>query len=296
MKIDLHIHSKEGSDGRMSLDGIFREAERRGVNLISITDHDSIECQAEAVRLARRHRITYLTGLELNISFSHPDNPGGKPVSLDCLGYGIDISEVTLIGKLRELRAYRRTRAERVMEKVNEELGREGKPLLGPDDIRVMEESVDGTFGRPHIADHLVARGLAVSRQEAFDRYLVKSNVPKMPVSLEEAASLIRGAGGLMVLAHPNHSRGTSLASMTGSLAGQQEIIKKTMLPHLDGIECWHSAHHPETASAYLEFARREKLIVTGGSDCHQLPVIIGTVEVPAWVASQPLLRQREMQ
>jgi len=280
----------------MPIDWIFEEAERRGVGLISITDHDSIECQARGIGLARKHGMAYITGLEMNISFSDSAFRDGKPVSLDCLGYGFDITHRPLRTKLEELRAYRRTRGERIVEKVNRELAAEGKPLLGSDDLRAIEESVDGTFGRPHIADYLVARGSAESRQQAFDRYLVKCNVPKMPVSLEEASALIRGAGGVVVLAHPGHPRGTSLVSFTESLSAQQGIIRRRMLPYLDGIECWHSSHCPGTAEAYMEFAASESLIVTGGSDCHQQPVLIGTVHVPAWVGEQAHLKSKEIQ
>lgn len=291
--IDLHIHSREGSDGRMPLKLIFEEAERRGLSLLSITDHDSMESQAKALVLARDRRISYISGLELNISFSHRDYRDGKPFSLDCLGYGVDIDNISLLAKLEELRAYRRRRAQLIMDKVNGVLVSEGKPLLGDDDIREVMENVDGTFGRPHIADHLVKKNLAASRQEAFDRYLVRCNVPKMPVSLEEAASLIRGAGGVIVLAHPNNPRGTSLYTMTKSLDQQQRIIKEAMLSHLDGLECWHSSHDLETVSSYLKFARDQNMTVTGGSDCHQQPLIIGTVNVPAWVAGQHELKKR---
>ncbi len=293
MKIDLHIHSKEGSDGRMPLVKIFDEAERRGVTFISITDHDSIKCQADALNLAREHRMTYITGVEINISFSDPEYRDGKAVSLDCLGYGMNITDRALSGKLEELRIYRRRRAKLILEKINRQLQAEGKALLGERDIKAIEESVDGTFGRPHIADYLVLKNITASRQEAFDRYLVKCNVPKLPVTLEEASTLIRGAGGVIVLAHPNHPRGTSLVSLTQSLEEQHGIIKKRMRPYLDGVECWHSTHTPEVINAYLEFARREDFIVTGGSDCHQQPVIMGTLDIPAWVADQPKIKSR---
>jgi hypothetical protein len=277
----------------MPLVEIFDEAARRGINLISITDHDSIKCQDDGLNLARKHRMNYITGVEINISFSDPGYRDGKPASLDCLGYGIDITNDSLAVRLEELRQYRQVRAESIMEKLNTELKAEGKRLLDDKDIKSIEESVDGTFGRPHIADYLVKKQITASRQEAFDRYLVKCNVPKMPVSLEEASTLIKGAGGLIVLAHPNHPRGTSLVSLTKSLAEQHEIIKKRMLPYLDGVECWHSSHTPETTDAYLEFARSENLIVTGGSDCHQQPVIMGTLDIPEWVAEQPELKSR---
>ena len=153
-------------------------------------------------------------------------------------------------------------------------------------DLEAIEETVDGSFGRPHIANYMVKKGIVPDRQAAFDHYLVKCNVPKMPVSLEEASELIRGAGGKLVFAHPNNPKGTSLVTLTKSIQEQHQIIKEKMLPYLDGIECWHSIHDRETTSAYLNFANKEGLMVTGGSDCHQQPVIMGTVAIP-YVAEQ---------
>jgi predicted metal-dependent phosphoesterase TrpH len=154
-------------------------------------------------------------------------------------------------------------------------------------DLEAIEETVDGSFGRPHIANYMVKKGIVADRQSAFDYYLVKCNVPKMPVSLEEASKLIRGAGGKLVFAHPSNPKGTSLVKFTKSVQEQQQIIKETMLPYLDGIECWHSIHDRETTASHLSFAKKHGLLVTGGSDCHQQPVIMGTVDVPVYVAKQ---------
>ena len=155
------------------------------------------------------------------------------------------------------------------------------------EDLAAIDETVEGAFGRPHIANYMVKKGVVSSKQEAFDKYLVKCNVPKMPVSLQEASNLIRRADGKLMLAHPNDPNGTSLVSLTSSINEQQQIIRETMLPFLDGIECWHSRHDPESVVKYLEFARQEGLMVTGGSDCHQKPVLMGTVDVPTLVAEQ---------
>jgi len=133
----------------------------------------------------------------------------------------------------------------------------------------------------------MMRKGLVSNRQEAFNRYLVKCNVPKMPLSLEEASGLIRGAGGKLMLAHPNNRKGTSLVSLTSSLKEQHQIIRESMLEYIDGVECWHSAHDPKTVIAYVQFARQEGLMMTGGSDCHQQPVIMGTIGVPDFVARQ---------
>ena len=69
MKIDLHIHTKTGSDGAFSIEEVFREAKKRNIDLMSITDHDSIDCQARAIALAKEYGINYVTGVELTSHF-----------------------------------------------------------------------------------------------------------------------------------------------------------------------------------------------------------------------------------
>jgi predicted metal-dependent phosphoesterase TrpH len=150
-----------------------------------------------------------------------------------------------------------------------------------------MLEGVDGILSRPHIADYLIKKGVVADRQEAFDKYLVKCDVPKYPLSLEEAATLVKGAGGKIVLAHPNDPNGTSLISITQDLSEQTTIVHAQMLDYIDGIECWHSRADKTTTEHYIDFCRKNNLMMTGGSDCHQKPILMGTVAVPDWVAAQ---------
>jgi predicted metal-dependent phosphoesterase TrpH len=133
----------------------------------------------------------------------------------------------------------------------------------------------------------MINKGIVADRKEAFTKYLIKCNVPKYPLQLEEASTLLRNAGGIVVLAHPNDPYGTSLAKLTKSLQEQTTIIKQSMLPYIDGIECWHSRNTPETTKHYLTFSKKHGLKMTGGSDCHQKPIIMGTVKVPDFVAQQ---------
>jgi predicted metal-dependent phosphoesterase TrpH len=288
MKIDLHIHSRDGSDGHWGLEEIFAEAvEKRKLGLLSITDHDSINAQEQAVALARSYGVAYLTGVELNVTFSHPDYKGGKPISLDCLGYQYDIGNAAFVEKLAALRGYRKQRAERILENINREVAKEGLPALTAADLDAIQAGADGALGRPHIAAYLVRKGLVDTQQEAFDRYLITCDVPKMPLSLKEASHLIRGAGGKLILAHPNDPNGTSLVPLTPSVQEQVQIIQDAMLAYIDGVECWHSRHDGETAAAYESFARGRGLMVTGGSDCHQHPVLMGEVAVPDSVGEQ---------
>ncbi|OGN97172.1 MAG: hypothetical protein A2Y89_03865, partial [Chloroflexi bacterium RBG_13_51_18] len=206
MKIDLHIHTKTGSDGALPIDEVFSEAKKRGINFLSITDHDNITHQEKAKELASANGLKYVTGVELNVTLNY----NNKSVSLDFLGYGYDYLNTALNEKLGVMKEHREKRARQIIDNLNSEFKKENRPLFTGEDLQKIQESVDGIISRPHIADYLIKKGIVTSRQEAFDRYLVKCDVPKYPLPLEEAAALLRGAGGKAVLAHPNDPNGTS--------------------------------------------------------------------------------------
>jgi predicted metal-dependent phosphoesterase TrpH len=287
MMIDLHIHSKNCSDGAMFIEEIVKEAKARNIGLMSITDHDIIGCQKKAEALSKKNGIKYVYGIELSVSLSHPEHTKDKLIPLDLLGYEYDINNNELKKKLQQLRNYREERATKILELMNSEFEKEGIHKLTTDDWSQIQASADGVIGRPHIADYLVKKRIVRNRQEAFEKYLVKCNVPKYPLHVEEASRLVRNAGGIVVLAHPNDPYGISLIKLTTSLQKQTEIIEDSLLRHIDGIECWHSRNTAETTKHYVNFAKKHGLIMTGGSDCHQKPIIMGTVQVPDFVAEQ---------
>jgi predicted metal-dependent phosphoesterase TrpH len=281
MKIDLHIHSSTGSDGALTLEEIFVEAVKRNIELLSITDHGAVHHQGEAQKLAAEHNIRYVTGVELNVSFPY----GGKDRSLDFLGYGYDYKNTALNEKLAVMQKFDSERALKILENLNSEFRKADLPLFTEEDLAGMQEGIEGVLSRPHIADYLVKKKIVTDRQEAFDRYLVACNVPRFPLRLEEASRLIHEAGGKLLLAHPNDGNGTSLFAFTKSLAEQTELIQNEMMDFIDGIECWHSRSDEETIAHYTAFCYEKSLMMTGGSDCHQKPLLLGTVDVPDFVA-----------
>jgi predicted metal-dependent phosphoesterase TrpH len=286
VRIDLHIHTKTCSDGNLTIEEVFREAKNRAIDFISITDHDSVGCQKRATDLAKDHGMSYITGIELNVTFHYPE--GYKDVSLDFLGYGYDIEDQELNNKLQLLKEHRGKRAHQILQNLSVEFDKEGIERFTEKDIKKIEDSVDGVFGRPHIANYLIEKRIVRDKQEAFDRYLVRCNVPKYPLSLAEASRLIRNAGGVMIHAHPNDPNGTSLVTITRDLEEQTKLIEKYMLQYVDGVECWHSRHDERATARYIEFARKHNMLMTGGTDCHQKPIIMGTLRIPDWVAEQP--------
>jgi predicted metal-dependent phosphoesterase TrpH len=285
MKIEVHIHTRTCSDGNLPIEEVFQEAKNRNIDLISITDHDSIDCQERAIALARKHGISYITGVELNVAFHYPE--GNKDISLDFLGYGYDIGNKELRSKLHLLKEHREKRARQILDNLNIEFDKEGIERFTEEDLKEIEDSVDGVFGRPHIANYLVEKGIVKDKDEAFDKYLVKCNVPKYPLSLAEASKLIKNAGGVLVHAHPNDSHGTSLVSITSDLDEQTRVIEEYMLQYIDGVECWHTRPDEKSTAHYIEFARKHNMVMTGGSDCHQKPILMGTLDIPDWVAEQ---------
>ena len=285
MKIDLHIHTRTCSDGNLSIDDVFKEAKARNINLIAITDHDSIDCQERAIVLAKDYGIFYITGVELNITFQYPDE--NRDISLDFLGYQYDINNKNLKDKLQLIKEHRKRRGYLILERLNAEFDKENIKRLSAQDIDNIQANADGVFGRPHIAEYLIQKNIVGSMQEAFERYLGKCDIPKYPLSLAEASSLIRNAGGRLIHAHPNDPNGTSLLSIKPVLEAQTKIIETYMLEYIDGIECWHIRNNVKTTAHYIKFSKRYRLLMTGGSDCHQRPLVMGTIDIPDWVATQ---------
>jgi 3',5'-nucleoside bisphosphate phosphatase len=286
MTIDLHIHSS-ASDGKLTAQELIAEAKNRKIGFMAITDHDNISCQSVAIEVAKKAEIDYITGVELNVTFSNPKYKEGKPFSLDFLGYQFGHKNKPLLQKLALMAKYREERGAKILDNLNTEFRKENIQQLTTEDLRKIQDTVDGSLGRPHIADYLVKKGIVKDRLEAFNKYLVKCDVPKYPLPLEEASKLIHDAGGKLVLAHPTDQCGISLLPITKVLSEQTQIIQETMLTYIDGIECWHLSHTPESTNHYIAFAKKHGLIMTGGSDCHQKPIIMGSVDIPSWVAGQ---------
>lgn len=286
MLIDMHIHSI-CSDGLYTAEEILLKASELGIGLISITDHDSIASQKSAKLLADEYGIRYLYGLELSVLFEYSSQNNTEKITLDFLGYEFNPENQDLIKKLEELRLFRKRRGEKILEKINQEISRGDNTLLTFKNIDEIEKSASFAFGRPHIADYMIKNGLVKSRDEAFEKYLTRFNVEKMPLKLEAVSSLIKNAGGKLFLAHPNHPRGTSLTKLTLDIEVQQKIITQNILPFIDGIECWHSSHDRKSVEMYLRYAKKMNLLVSGGSDCHQNPLIMGSVKVPSYVSQQ---------
>jgi len=265
--IDLHTHTT-ASDGSYAPAELVHEAARRGVRVLAVTDHDSVDAVVPALFAARDHPpIEIVAGIEINT-----DDPGGE---IHVLGYFLDHEAAWLHDLLREFRAERAARVHRIADR----LAALGHPVDAAEVFALVQE---GSAGRPHVAQIMVRRGYVGTVREAFDRFLAAGKpayVPHRKVAPREACEIIRRAGGLAVVAHPGFHEDPE--QMVRDLAG-------TGL--LDGIECYYAEHSPEQTARFLGLCRELALVPTGGSDFHGPKVRAATLGQPpvpweAWEA-----------
>ncbi len=254
MLIDLHTHSN-ASDGTDSPVALIDKAIERGINVLALTDHDTVAGWNEAISALSAHPRGSQLKLVLGSEISCQDKDG---TSIHMLGLLFDESHQPLISELEKTRENRLTRMERIVARLNE----------AGIDITLEEvyaqKRGDATLGRPHLADALVARGHVGSRDEAFSTFLhngSKFYINHYSPSPEAAIKLIKSAGGVAVIAHP-------LASRSGRTVNP-EIFADLIAAGLDGIEIDHRDHQELERSALLRIALENDLVITGSSDYH---------------------------
>jgi len=243
MSVDMHSHTT-ASDGTFRPRRLVKRAVKNGVRVLAITDHDTTAGLSEALEEAQRWSIDIIPAIEINTEFHDTE--------AHILGYFIDVENVPLQQRLLEIRDRRRTRVARMLE----QLRAHGVELTEED---VARHGKGDSLGRPHVAQALVARRYASSVPDAFDRWIGRDRpgyVGRESLSAPEAIALIRGAGGVPVIAHPLYLRSDALV---------EELIEAG----LGGIEAVYPTHSPAQREHFAALAKAHGLGVTGGSDFH---------------------------
>ena len=262
--VDLHVHSTASDGARLPAD-VVQEAKRVGLAAIALTDHDTVAGIAEASAAGAALGLRVVPGVELS----------AVEGDVETHILGLHLSDTrALEAALVSLRDMRRTRAERIVQRLNELGVRIALPA-------VLEQAAGGAIGRPHIARAMIAEGWAVDFRDAFDRYLGNGKaafVPKDRLPVSEAIQLIHRAGGLAVLAHP------------GS-AGTRERVEAFVGQGIDGLEVRHPSHTPEDVARLSALVEHFGLVPSGGSDWHGSgdgPRTLGAMRVPGeWLNRQ---------
>ena len=250
MRIDLHAHSavSDGTDPPAALVG---KAAAAGLDVVALTDHDTTAGWEAAAAAAATAGIVVVPGAELSTI-------GPYGAGLHLLAYLFDAGHVALAAELDQIRDDRVPRLERMTQRL-----RDGGSHVTWDDVLEQADAAD-SLGRPHLADALVARGEAASREDAFTRLIGTRSpayVAKHAPFTADLIEVVRAAGGVTVIAHPwsrNRRRGLP-----------PEAIADLAAAGLHGLEVDHPDHDQATREELRALAHDLGLTATGSSDYH---------------------------
>lgn len=241
-----------------------RGALEAGLDVVALTDHDSLGGISDAADAVAGTGMTLIPGIELSAQVID-DHPGAIPRSVHVLGYLVDPDNADLDAEMARIRSHRGDRLRLMVEAISA-------------DFDITWESVSAgiapgaTPGRPHIAQALINAGYYPDTDRAFAGPLRAGgpyHVPHYAPRLHRALELITGAGGVAVLAHPHTDARSGALDHTGDLAdivaGYQQFVNSG----LAGLEIDHRENTDAGKALLHEVATRLGLIVTGSSDYH---------------------------
>lgn len=245
---DLHSHST-ASDGTLSPAVLLGKACAAGVDVLALTDHDTLDGIATARQAADGLDMALIPGVEISVTW--------KTMTVHILGLNVDPDNPAMLAGLRDLRVTREQRAHQIGHK----LAKAGIPgaLEG-----ARLQSSGRILSRTHFAHFLVASGRATSVRDVFRHFLVKGKpgyVRGEWASMEQALGWIRGAGGLPVIAHPARYRLTrrKLNTLVGEFRETGGM----------GLEVVSGSHSRDETLHMAAVSRTHKLYASCGSDYH---------------------------
>ena len=256
---DLQSHSLQ-SDGALEPREVVAAAAQAGVELLALSDHDTVDGVQQALAAASEFGIRVVTAVEIS-------SVDGDKQDLHVLGYLIDHHDVVLRDRLRGWREDRELRAEAMAEALRE-LGYE------LDESEISRRRNEGKpIGRPHLADAVVRhpanrqrlRADGLDERSAFlEAYLIDGRPafrPRTKPTIAESIKTIHDAGGVAVWAHPFWDVEASREVI--------ESIDRFRGAGLDGVECFYATHTREQAELLADHCGDLGLLTTGSSDFH---------------------------
>jgi predicted metal-dependent phosphoesterase TrpH len=232
------------SDGTLSPQELSDFMGERGVELFSISDHDTLGAYG-AFDPPPGARV--ITGIEINTTW--------RKNEVHVLGYNVPLGPSPINELIEYNQEQRRLRAVTMVERLREA----GYPITIEN---VLEESGDAhAMGRPHVAKALVRLGIVDSVDAAFREALVAGKpgyVPQIYTTPEHAIETIAAAGGIPVLAHPGRLK--------------DRILIEELVGHgLRGLEVFYPLHTADDTREFRETAKKHGLVMTAGMDFHDI-------------------------
>ncbi|MGD0386622.1 MAG: PHP domain-containing protein [Solirubrobacteraceae bacterium] len=258
-RIDLQSHSRH-SDGELTVAELVASAAAAGVELLALSDHDTVDGVDEALEAAAEHGIRLLSATEISAV-------DGGYEDLHILGYGIDHRDARLLERLRGAREDREARADRMA-------GLLAQAGYAVDDTALAARREAGKpVGRPHLAGAVLghpdnAEQLAREGHADVTSFIRAYLIPGMPAyagrtrpTVSEAIGWIHDAGGLAFWAHPFWD----IAADADVLAA----LDRYQAAGLDGVECFYVTHDEHQTRLLAERAGTLGLLRSASSDYH---------------------------
>lgn len=243
-KGDFHLHTT-ASDGRFSPKELVNMASKENIDIMSITDHDTISGVLEAVVEGKKLGIKVIPGLELSTLY-YKEN-------IHILGYFNDITQIDykLKDYLKDMNEYRTYRGKKIVENLDEffNIKLNYKKIL---------DHAEGIIARPHIAKAIIGAGYNYKWDYIFKNFIGENSpayVPNKKLSTEEGIKILREHNALVVLAHPILIKNIDVAELLN-------------MP-FDGIEAIYSMNKPNDTKNFKALAKKHNKIITAGSDFH---------------------------
>ncbi|MBQ3093627.1 MAG: PHP domain-containing protein [Clostridia bacterium] len=245
MASDLHCHTKI-SDGSMGIEDLITMAKRRGINTLSVTDHDTTAGATRAVIIGKRQGMNIIHGVE----FSTQDKERGTKAHLLC--YLCDTPD-RLEGLCRQTGDLRKAAANDMVRRVMRYYPITPEMVVG-------HAKGSTNFYKQHIMHALMDAGYADTIfGDTYEKLFGAEGKAKVTIDypdVRDVLDLIHSAGGIAVLAHPY-------------TYGNEALLEELSQKGLDGVEVWHPRHSDEQTAALEAFATEHGLLMTGGTDFH---------------------------
>jgi predicted metal-dependent phosphoesterase TrpH len=256
---DLQSHSHY-SDGALAPAQVVARAAAAGVEMLALTDHDTVEGVVEALTAGRRHGVLIVPAVEITVL-------DGERQDLHLLGYGIDHEDPSLLSLLARSRADRDARVGRMAEALRQR----GWAI---DERALHERRASGrSVGRPHLAaavfahpdnaERLRTHGLS-NATELLVAELIEgapSFRGRMHPTISDAIAAIHAADGLAVWAHP-------FWDMTDP-GEVLDAIASYAAQGLDGVEAFYVTFTREQTLLLVDECAQRGLLSTGSADFH---------------------------
>ncbi|MDU3349572.1 PHP domain-containing protein [Clostridium sp.] len=263
-KIDLHMHSCFSDDGEYTPEEIVDRAMKNNVEIISISDHNSVKAVERALNYSRDKDIKVIPGIEIDCTFND--------INLHLLGYNINYKERDFYNIEEDILNQERKASKEKIRLIKEYTG------LNICEEEVLERSSNGVVTGELVTEILLEDN-ENRNSSILKPYLEGGSRSDMPyvnfywdyfsqgkpayvpikfISLKESIELVHKHGGEAIIAHPGNNLRDNLDEI-------DELIKEG----IDGIEVFSSYHTKEQIDYFYDKALKNNMIITCGSDFH---------------------------